>query len=379
MKTMNRQNRLQEQFLELLRSGLWGTPACTDRFDAHTDWPALYRSARQQAVAGIVLDGLETLPRECRPERSLYLQWCTQVLHLEEQNALLDRRIGELFTLLRAEGIEPVLMKGQGVARNYRVPEHRSCGDIDFYTGKKHYFRVNRLLDSGVTCWHEVRYKHSGATWKGVEIENHQVMAILNAPWADRFLQREIERCLRLPHPRKLAIGSTEVTLMPVEFEVVYLLIHALGHFTHEGLGLRQVCDWACLLHRHHRDIDPLEVERLLRGTGLQRGARAFGYLATEVLGLPAECLPFDPTETDAKRGRYLLENIWQMGNFGWYDSTRTQRPDGYWRGKWHSFTDLSRRNLQHRQIAPAEAYWMPYSLIRQFVHAQLYRLQNKQ
>lgn len=370
-------NRLQTQFLELLRSGLWGTPARAEGFDTDTDWKALYQAARQQTVAGIVLDGLETLPRERRPERSLYLQWCTQVLHLEEQNALLDRRIGELVARLRAEGIDPVLMKGQGVARNYRVPAHRTCGDIDLYVGFGHFERANRTIDPDVTRWHEIRYKHSGALWKGVEVEIHQLMAVLNAPGADRFLQREIARWYGQAPARQVRIGDTDVSLMPLEFEVVYLLIHALGHFTHEGLGLRQVCDWTCLLNRYAEHLDPHEVDRLLQGTGLRRGAGAFGFLATEVLGLPADHLPFELTDDDRKLGRHLLQNIWQMGNFGRFDPTRSQRPKGYWRGKWHTFVQLTSRNLGHRRMAPAEAYWLPYSLIRQFVHAQLYRLRR--
>lgn len=371
-------NKLQEQFLELLRSGLWGTPARTKIFDAPTDWNALYRAALQQTVPGIVLDGLETLPRVQRPERNLYLQWCAQVLHLEEQNDMLDRRISELVTLFRTKGIEPVLMKGQGVARNYRVPAHRVCGDIDLYVGFEHFEKANRAIAPDVSQWHEIRYKHSGAVWRGAEIEIHQVMALLNAPGADSFLQREIRHWNGQPANRQLSIGNTDVRQMPLEFEVVYLLIHALGHFAHEGLGLRQVCDWTCLLARHAGQIDADEVNRLLLGTGLQRVAGAFGFLATEVLGLPPEALPFALTPDDHERGCYVLQHIWHMGNFGRYDPTRSKRPEGYWHGKWHTFMELTRRNLNHRRLAPAEAFWLPYSLIRQFAHAQLYHLRHR-
>ena len=98
----------------------------------------LYQSAKVQALLGITFDGMQTLPQELRPKRELYLKWCNALLQIEENNHILNQEIAKVYTLYRANQIEPVLLKGQGVAQNYRNPLHRQCGDIDLAraTGK---------------------------------------------------------------------------------------------------------------------------------------------------------------------------------------------------------------------------------------------------
>lgn len=44
-----------------------------------------------------------------------------------------------LVLTLRKAGIEPVLLKGQGLSRYYPTPELRQCGDIDIYVGEENY------------------------------------------------------------------------------------------------------------------------------------------------------------------------------------------------------------------------------------------------
>ena len=116
-----------------MQSGLWGTPVDTTLFNIQTDWAQLYQSAKVQALLGITFDGMQTLPQELRPKRELYLKWCNALLQIEENNHILNQEIAKVYTLYRANQIEPVLLKGQGVAQNYRNPLHRQCGDIDFY------------------------------------------------------------------------------------------------------------------------------------------------------------------------------------------------------------------------------------------------------
>ena len=60
-------------------------------------------------------------------------------------NLRLESVLAELVTLLRSHGIEGILLKGQGLARDYPVPHHRMCGDIDFYTGSD-YERNGKLI-----------------------------------------------------------------------------------------------------------------------------------------------------------------------------------------------------------------------------------------
>ena len=96
-----------------------GTPVDTTLFNIQTDWAQLYQSAKVQALLGITFDGMQTLPQELRPKRELYLKWCNALLQIEENNHILNQEIAKVYTLYRANQIEPVLLKGQGVAQNW--------------------------------------------------------------------------------------------------------------------------------------------------------------------------------------------------------------------------------------------------------------------
>ena len=352
-------NRIQQQFFTLVRSGLWGTEADASLFDSHTDWEMLYRSARAQALMGIVLDGIQTLPAELRPPRMLYLKWCNSQLNIEEKNQLLNQELANVYALCRQAGIEPILLKGQGVAQNYRHPLHRQCGDIDLYTAS-HYERVNQLLLPEVTRIEEECFKHTGYQWHGIMVENHRVLNNLNAPAADRHFQAEISRWYNAGDWRTQEIDGCRVLLPPLTFDVVYILAHSVLHTLNEGVGLRQICDWTCLLHHRQADIDKTAVREQLKAYGLEKAARIFGTIAVRQLGLPVEELPVPYTADDLSTGDWLLNDIWREGNFGKGNSDKKQRPKGYWSGKWYTLTRLIGRCNDMKRLAPAEARWYP-------------------
>lgn len=372
--------QIQQQFFSLTRAGLWGIPADAALFDSTTDWNLLRQLARAQSLQGVVLDGVRTLPEEKRPPRMQYLQWCATLVQMEENNRLLNRRIGEIAALYREHGVEPVLLKGQGVAQNYRIPLHRQCGDIDLYIGKKDYRRINRvLLQAGGTEEEEETSKHVAIKWQGVLVENHRIMLQLS-PWcANRFIQREIEHWYgeRDFHAVEME-DAGQIMLPPLEFDAVYILAHALLHFLNEGIGLRQVCDWTCLLHANRDALDHHATAVLLKKSGLEKAARVFGAVAVRYLGLPPEELPVPLKTGDEALGDWLLKDIWEGGNFGRYATNRKPRPKGYWSGKWYTFVRATRRCAELRRIAPMEAYAYPFALMVRSAQAQIYKWNKK-
>lgn len=364
----------QRAFFELVRAGLWGTTADASAFNDKTDWNGLYNRGRSQTLLGIMLDGIQTLPETLRPERSLYIRWCASVLQTEENNRKLNREAGNLFTLLRAHGVEPVLLKGQGTARNYLRPLHRQCGDIDIFIGDEYFELVNDLLRQEGCSNGETTYKHSGFNWHGVSVENHRVPVKMNSPLSNRRLQRYIASWHGTDKAFRFDLDGCTVTVPPVEFDVFFLLLHAMNHLLHGGIGLRQVCDWACHLHYNRAVIDQKSLASQLQSLHLERAVRVFGALAVKYLGLPEEELPVRLQSGDEKLGDWLLEDIWRNGNFGYSNAGRKPRPKGYWRGKWHTFTTSMERIGSLWRVAPMEALWTPVTMIDNLLQAQKYK-----
>ena len=361
----------QRAFFELVRAGLWGTAAEPSAFGSDTDWRQLYKYGKSQTMLGIMLDGIQTLPSDLRPDRGLYLQWCASVARTEDNNRKLNAEIGNLYALLRGHGVEPVLLKGQGVARNYREPLHRQCGDIDIYIGLKNFELVNSLLSREGEEEAEPTSYHRTFDWHDVVVENHSVLIKMNAPAANCRLQRNIASWHGTEREVRFDLAGCEVSVPPVEFDAVFVLYHAVNHMLYEGVGLRQVCDWACLLHRNSATIDRTGVAREFRALHLAKAARVFGALAVKYLGLPAGNVPVEFGPKDEAACDWLMGEIWDGGNFGHSSAARKPRPKGYWRGKWHTFTAALNHGRKLWRLAPRETIWIPFTMIMNVIKVQ--------
>lgn len=337
---------LQQQFLALLRSGLWGIPVDAALFRGRTDWEAIFAHAVRQTVPGLVVEGVNTLPAVLRPPASLLDKMRARLTSDIRTHALLNRTLVEMVTFLRRHGIHPVLLKGQGVALNYIEPTRRQCGDIDLYVGKEDYDHAVWLVRRryGTDKQATESRKHYHFTHQGVVVELHRIAEQLPLPWHDRQFQRWTTDHLYGYHLRTVEIEGTTIDLPPVDFDALYIFNHAWHHFAAGGgIGLRQLCDWARYLHTFRNEIDHAALRRHLKAFGLWRAWRVFGCIVVDTLGLPAADFPFY-TSAYAKHGGRMLEMIGWEGNFGFFDSLRTRHPDGYVGGKMHTLKWMHRR-----------------------------------
>ena len=102
-----------EAFFKLLRLGI-GT--CHDR-DVALDkdgWAAVYDMACKQAVAAIVLDGVERLSVIQKPPVDVVMPWIGLVQQIETRNRRLNRTLVMVYDKFLKEGMGTVLLKGQG-------------------------------------------------------------------------------------------------------------------------------------------------------------------------------------------------------------------------------------------------------------------------
>lgn len=359
----------------LVRAGLWEETPPTGWsaiFEGATpeDWLSLYQMASSQALLGLCFDGLNRLSAAQRPERPLYLKWAAQVAKIEQLNQRLNAMAQRVITLAHTHGMHPVLLKGQAIAACYPRPLHRQCGDIDLFVGKTDAPRLVQLLvEAGAQKEHEESYKHSCVEWEGVHIEIHRMVGRLNAPAANRRMQRWVAQWF------PAAIGQREAYPVPAsDFELFFIFQHAFMHFLNSGVGLRQLCDWARLIHVQQGAVERDTFERQLRQMGLLRAAQAFAGLLVRGLHLPLEQIPFT-LKRHPQLEAMLIDEILQTGNFGQWDRRIPPRPMGYWSGKWHTFTRALKRCLRLMRFAPAEALCYPFLLIENWLTVQSKRL----
>ena len=354
---------IQQQFIELLKSGLWGTPANPKLFAGNVDWKSILRTASEQTMQVIVADGIETLPKECWPPKEALMKLMMIRLKTEQMHQVLNSTLNQIVNALTAENIPSALLKGQGVAQNYLKPQSRMCGDIDLYTGLNGYERACHIIEHlnteqtqkpGEECDH-----HMHLQLNGVEIEVHRLAGTmpstrLNESFQE-WTQKSIDSHFGTSILKTWCNNGTNINMATPTFDAFFILYHAARHMTTEGVGFRQICDWVMYLHKNHASIDTEELGKKLKEYHLEAIWKEFGIMAVTILGLPKGELPLAPAEIKkTRKTSMLLKHIFISGNFGRYDvSGRDYTKTTYIKRKWRSFRFQSLRLFKLFNLFP--------------------------
>lgn len=103
--------------------------------------------ATVQSVLGLVADkilseeSLTCLLNEAERKRLKHF-----VISNFSTSQMLNNALIAVVQELREYGIDPVLLKGQGIAKYYPVPEFRQCGDVDIYVGEKNFAKACEVI-----------------------------------------------------------------------------------------------------------------------------------------------------------------------------------------------------------------------------------------
>lgn len=343
----------QQQFIELLRAGLWGEKADEGLFRGGVDWKEVLKIARQQTVQGVVCDSIETLPQELWPPKDVLHRLMMDRTKNVQMHGLLNSIVREVVEELDSRNVPSLLLKGQGVAQNYRRPESRSCGDIDLYVGMDNFHKAGEIIgrmtgeEAGPESDHHIQLH-----FKGVEIELHKKADYMPGIRMNRDLQAwTVESLDNNFSNNTLPVwdnAGTAVRLAPATFDAFFILHHAVRHMTVGGIGFRQLCDWTMYLHKHHAEIDIAMLQEKLERFRMKAVWQEFGLIAVNILGLPPAELPLAPAHMDSTKTDKILRQIFISGNFGHADGKRKDNSKTtYIKRKWRSFRFQSLRLMK--------------------------------
>lgn len=332
-------NITADQVFALVHNALWNKEINLNLFpEDKTNWAAILKFAKQQTLYGIVADAIIRNAEQLKPGRDVLRSCAFKLAAVKQTNALLNQRVAEVVKIMTDNSIPSVLFKGQGIARLYPTPELRQCGDIDLYVGRENAYKARDIMVSlGLKA--EIENdgaKHIHIMYKDVELELHRRAATLPSPIANNRWQKWTIEQLTGDNLLSYDFNGVNVTVPPIEFNVIFIFYHLYHHFTTEGIGLRQLCDWAMTLHAYHDKIDRDRLEVNLKRFGLLDAWRYFICILVDKLGLPADEAPLYDAENRTKEDM-ILSTIIAGGNFGHYHDD-DERPKGYFAGKIFTF-----------------------------------------
>lgn len=360
-----------DTYLEFLRFALNDDSVVPDSV-VNINWQALLRFAKEQAIVGIyarrILFDNDKL-NDCkwlgnRPNEDDVMDWMGEVAKLRKRNMLLFEKSADIARRFHEDGFNCCILKGQGNALHYPMPELRTSGDIDIWVWPKDdkvasrrqviSDYVHKSFPNAKMMYLHIDYP----IYDKVPVEVHVYPSILNNPLRNKSLQQFFNSL-------KADVSGNQVTYLYNDnsysfpapndnFNRIFELCHIMHHEFDEGIGLRQLIDYFYLLRRGSTEEERQHNCKLLSSFGMYRFAAAVMYIMENVLGLEDEYLLMPP---DEKTGRLLLRDIIHGGNFGKYNTSfahngKDINPQRYFYKTFH--------NLSLVRYYPSETLWEP-------------------
>lgn len=326
---------IYSKFFQLLRLAI-GSSDVFPRIEKG-EWRAIYEIARKQSLLGVIFDGVQNMSDAAKAKSEsmemdldLLMTWMGKCKQIEKRNHQLDEAVGKASAWFLKKGFRSCILKGQGNALMYPCPGHRTAGDIDIWVSGKP-SEVIRFVHS-ISPKEKASYHHIDfPAINGIPVEVHYRPCYLQNPLHNHRLQYFFGKCAVEQFSHKVRIEDTEVAIPTASFNVVYQLVHIYNHLFQEGIGLRQIVDYYFVIEKWHMNstestfsstadsqfTDKAVLQDELKRLGLWKFAGAMMYVLHETLGLPENKMI---APLDVKRGKLLLEDILQGGNFGQYD-----------------------------------------------------------
>ena len=286
------------------------------------DWRQLYTFASKQAILGICFNGIkrmgEEYPEELKKnpiERDLLITWMGAAQQIHRQNIKVNVVASKLYSMLRKDGLRCCILKGQGNALMYPNPYSRTLGDVDVWVNASRE-DITEYAKRHFNLEDDIRYHHLETTMDGVPVELHFFPCSMNNPLYHARLQKWFKRNadLQCSNVVSLPDGIGEIAIPTTAFNVIYQLTHLYHHFFDEGIGMRQIIDYYFVVNNDELLVIRDALQRELKHLGLWKFAGAVMYVLHEVFGLSEDKMI---APMDVKRGKLLLAEILNGGNFG--------------------------------------------------------------
>ena len=355
----------ESQYFTLMRAALWKQPV---EFDTKPDWEGIMQIAKHHTTQVLVSDVASRLSGNQAPPATM-LREMQAIMRNNVINQLeLKQILAMSLEAFRKEGIEPVVLKGFGLAQFYPNPSLRQFGDIDIFVGLDDFHKacsVARSLSGGYNWGGEVDAgRHYNIEFGRHPMEVHRVSVDL-VDREERETYAAIEHDGMVEHPQHISFEGFGFAVPSKELMVFFTFLHAWHHFMTSGVGWRQVSDVAMSLHAYHEQLDLDKLKQWLVSMHLMEPWQAFGWLMVERLGLPEKEFPYyDPA--CRRRAEKLYARIMAEGNFRRPNHFKRHAPKGRLAKKIHSFFGIFVDFFQMSGVFPVQARHEMHAKLRQ-------------
>lgn len=349
-------------FFALLRDALWHTGQDIPTSLSDKEGEGVLSLAKQQTLPGLIIDAL--FRHNVKISQPLVFESIGLLERIKQNNRLVNGGIARLNGLLAEQGVSYIIVKGQVVATYYPDPLLRQAGDIDFYCDEHYFAKARKLINEewGINASAGGSDKHIEFSYKDVIYEGHFSLISLYSKRNNCYWQK----ILNEDKGMVVNIDGIDVKTLSPTLHALYIFLHLYHHLMELGVGLRQFCDWAMLLHACQKDIDQKQLRNHLQVLGMEKAYRACGSILVDYMGLPEKEFGYQLTYNDRKYGKKILDVVFYRGNMGHYN-----KRNGFsgWKHKIEAIGIKTSHFFKFMSLAPSySCHWLWHEFRRKVV-----------
>lgn len=285
-----------EKFLEALGASVKKEAVAWTEL-SEKEWRQLFRLASKQQVLPLIYEAVCQCPAaKSEPE---LLETCRKKVFKEvARQVKRTKNFLDVYQKICAKGVFPLVMKGMICRNLYPHPDSRPSLDEDILILEEQFQTVHQILaeegmrlskpDEKPDEAYEVSYKKEGS-YLYIELHKHLFPK-------DSEAYGEFNRFFEGVHERAISetIQGVPVYTLNYTDHLLYLICHAIKHFLHSGVGVRQVCDIAIFANAYGRQIDWDAVFLNCKDVHAEKLVAAMFRIGEKYLGFDAEkaCYP---------------------------------------------------------------------------------------
>lgn len=373
---MSVKKEFSQMLLQILRGALWN-----ESFEgvlSPKEFKSVLSLAEGQTVFGLASDAIgkaeveETLGvgrTETSKIQSTIWGAIGRQQQIRRQNAVINKELSDFADKCNHQGIDYIVVKGQTIDCLYPKPRLRQAGDIDFLfpvepateRDKNYDIQCSKMAQifPEVQLPERMAENEVGFNRNGIIYELHTCLR----GWAKKRHQKIWDSLIEQEWKEKhyVEIDGVKVRTLSPTLNAAYVFIHLFFHFIREGVSLRQLCDWAVVLHHYKDEINKKELVKILSELDLTKAYKAFGCILIDDLGLPASEFPFELSDNDRKWHDRMQEDIFKGGNFGKLRHQARKK----WKYKYETMRVAIRNTFRYYWLCPSEVGGMIPRLVK--------------
>lgn len=273
-------------FLNILKTALMGEKVPSDTQISCEDMNEIIRLAELHRVLPMIYDCVYSV---CPYEQAQQEELRRRIRLMVLQQTVRTQAFLELYKKLHEQGLEPVVVKGIICRSLYPKADLRFSADEDLLiTADESQIYHKALTEFGLRQQvkrSEDYYETSYFSDDGLHLEVHTSLFPADIGYFDEFNSIFAHATDSREYTE---INSVRVRTLPATDHLIFLILHALKHFVHSGVGIRQVCD-IIMLAQHSDDIDWTRVSSVMSRLNAEGFAAGMFAIGKEYLGFDYE------------------------------------------------------------------------------------------